>query len=89
MLPSEIPRLAKDPLVRVFPCVWKVLSFFKTPFLGQISVPTSFVSLFIFYILSYLLSKTVGWLPFWVPDVLRQHSEVVLWKLLSIQMIFR
>ena len=55
MLPSEIPRLAKDPLVRVFPCVWKVLSFFKTPFLGQISVPTSFVSLFIFYIFSYLL----------------------------------
>ena len=35
-------------------------SFFKTPFPGWISVPTSFVSLFIFYILSYLLSKTVG-----------------------------
>ena len=34
--------------------------FLKTPFLGQISVPTSFVSLFIFYILSYLLSKTTG-----------------------------
>ena len=34
--------------------------FFKTPFLGQISIPTSFVSLFIFYILSYLLSKTMG-----------------------------
>ena len=28
-------------------------------------------------------------LPFWVPGVLRQHSEVVLWKLLSIQRIFR
>ena len=34
--------------------------FLKTPFLGWISVPTSFVSLFIFYILSYLLSKTMG-----------------------------
>ena len=33
---------------------------FKTPSLGWISGPTSFVSLFIFYILSYLLSKTVG-----------------------------
>ena len=33
---------------------------FKTPFLGRISVPTSFVSLFIFYILSYHLSKTMG-----------------------------
>ena len=35
--------------------------FFKTPFLGWISVPTSFVSLFIFYIFSYLLSKTMGY----------------------------
>ena len=35
-------------------------SSFKTPFLGRISIPTSFVSLFIFYILSYLLSKTMG-----------------------------
>ena len=34
--------------------------FLKTPFLGWISVPTSFVSLFIFYILSYLLLKTMG-----------------------------
>ena len=34
--------------------------FFKTPFPGRISVPTSFVSLFIFYMLSYLLLKTMG-----------------------------
>ena len=34
--------------------------FFKTPFLGWIFVSTSFVSLFIFYIFSYLLSKTMG-----------------------------
>ena len=27
-------------------------------------------------------------LPFWVPGVLHQHSKVVLWKLLNIQMIF-
>ena len=32
----------------------------KTPFPGRISIPSSFVSLFIFYILSYLLSKTMG-----------------------------
>ena len=31
-----------------------------TPFPGQVSVPSSFVSLFIFYILSYLLSKTMA-----------------------------
>ena len=34
--------------------------FFKTPLLGQISICTSFVSLFIFYIFSYLLLKTMG-----------------------------
>ena len=31
-----------------------------TPFPGWVSVPSSFVSLFIFYILSYLLLKTMG-----------------------------
>ena len=34
--------------------------FFKIPFPGWIPIPTSFVSLFIFYIFSYLLSKTMG-----------------------------
>ena len=34
--------------------------FFKTPFPGWISVPTSFVTLFIFYILPHLLFKTMG-----------------------------
>ena len=34
-----------------------------------------------------LLLKENG-LPFWVPGVLHQHSEIVLWKLLSIQTIF-
>ena len=58
MLPSEIPKLPTDPPVRGFPGVWKPL-FLKTPFPRWISVPTSFVSLFIFYILSYLLSKTM------------------------------
>ena len=60
---------------------------FETPFPGRNSVPPSFVSFFAFYIFSYLLSKTMGCF-FWVPDVLCQHSEVVLWKLLNVQMIF-
>ena len=34
-------------------------SLFKTPFLGQSSVPTSFVSFFVFYIFSYLFLKTM------------------------------
>ena len=59
MLPSEVPRLATDSPVRVSPDVWKPL-FLKTPFLGWSSVPISFVSLFIFYIFSYLLLKTMG-----------------------------
>ena len=37
-------------------------SLFKTPFLGRISVPSSFVSLFVFYIFSYLLLKS--WVAF-------------------------
>ena len=32
----------------------------KTPFPGWNSVPTSFVSFFVFYIFSYLLLKTLG-----------------------------
>ena len=59
MLPSLVPRLATDSALRVFPGVWKLLSFL-TPFSGQSSIPTSFVSLFIFYIFSYLLLKTMG-----------------------------
>ena len=60
MLPSEVPRLTTDLPVRVFPGVWKILFFLRLPSPGQISIPTSFVSLFIFYIFSYLLSKTMG-----------------------------
>ena len=57
-LPSEI-RKPPDPPVRGFPGVWKL------PLLGLPSrdgspVHNSFVSLFIFYILSYLLSKMMG-----------------------------
>ena len=59
MLASVLPRLATDSAMRVFPGVWKPL-FLKTLFLGWSSIPTSFVSLFIFYIFSYLLSKTMG-----------------------------
>ena len=59
VLPSVVPRLTTDSAVRVFPGVWNLL-FFETPFLGRSSIPTSFVSLFIFCIFPYLLSKTMG-----------------------------
>ena len=59
---------------------------FTTPSSGRISVPNFFVS---FCLLYFVLPpfKENG-LPFWVPGVLCQHTEVVLWKLVSIQMIF-
>ena len=56
MLPSVVPRLTTDSAVRVF----LVFGNFKTSFPGLSSVPTSFVSFFVFYIFSYLLSKTMG-----------------------------
>ena len=59
MLPSVVPRLTTDSAVSVYWCLETSL-FFKTPFWGQSSVPTSFVSLFIFSVLSYLLLKTMG-----------------------------
>ena len=59
MLPSEIPKLPTDPWLEGF-LVFGNFSSFMTPSPGQVSVPNSFVSLFIFYILSYLFSKTMG-----------------------------
>ena len=58
-LPSRIRKLPPDPPVRGFPGIWKH-PLLTTPFPGRVSVPNSIVSLFIFYILSYLLSKTMG-----------------------------
>ena len=57
MLPSEIPELPTDPPVRGFLIVWKLL-LHDSP--GQVSIPNSFASLLVFYILSYLLSKRMG-----------------------------
>ena len=64
MLPSVFPRLTTDSAGRVFPGVWKPL-FLKfpsrdgLPFPGRSSLPTSFVSFFVFYIFSYLFLKTM------------------------------
>jgi len=87
MLPSEIPRFPTDPPVSVS---WCLEITFKTPLLGRISIPTSFVSLF--YLLYFVLPPFEdNELPFCVPDVLCQHSEVVLWNLLGVyvQMFFQ
>ena len=64
MLPSVLPRLATDSAVRVSWCLETSLflrlpSRDRTPFLGWSSLPTSFVSFFVFYIFSYLFLKTM------------------------------
>ena len=86
MLPSEVPRLATDLPVRVFPGVWKPLSFLRLPsWDGSPSLPL----LSLFYLLYFVLPPFKdNWLPFLVPDALCRHSEVVLWNLPSIQMFF-
>ena len=57
-LPSEIQKLPPDPPVRGFPGVWK-LHLLRLPSPDG-SPYLTLLSLFIFYILSYFLSKTVG-----------------------------
>ena len=49
-----------------------------------------FLPLSSLYLLYFVLPpfKDNG-MPFWVPDVLYQHSEVVMWNLLGVQMLFR
>ena len=84
MLPSEIPKLPTDPPVRGAPGVWKLLFLRLPSWEGSLSLTL----LSLFYLLYFVLPtfKDNG-LPFWVPGLLGQHS-VVLWYLLSVQMIF-
>ena len=84
MLPSVLPRLATDSAVRVFPGVWKLLSF-------KDSLPRTQLHPYLFCLFFCLLYFSLppfedNGLLFWVPDVLCQHSEVVLWNLLSVYM---
>ena len=58
-LPTEIPKFPTDPLVRVFLGIWKLL-LLDNSLPGMSLILNSFVSLLVFYILSYLLSKRMG-----------------------------
>ena len=49
-----------SPQTQQWECFLDTSLFCKTPFPGWSSVPTFFVPLFVFYIFSYLLSKTKG-----------------------------
>ena len=82
MLPSVLPRLATDWAERVFPGVWKPLSF-------EDSLPGTELRPYLFCLFFCLLYFFLppfedNGLLFWVPDVLCQHSEFVLWNLLSV-----
>ena len=62
-LPIMLPLCFQgSPQTQQWECflVFGNFSLFKTPFLGWSSIPTSFVSFFVFYIFSYLLLKTMG-----------------------------
>ena len=85
MLPSVLPRLTIDSAARVFLGVWKPLFLRFPSWDGAPSLPPlSPFSSFIFFLPVFEDND----LLFWVPDVLCQHSEVVLWNLLSVEMFF-
>ena len=86
MLPSESLKLPTDIPVRGFSGVWKLLLLHDSlPGMGL--HPSLFcLSFCLLYFVLPPFEETG--LPFGVPGVLRQHSEVVLWNLLSIQIIF-
>ena len=87
MLPSMVPRLTTDLAVSVFSDFWKLLSFLRLPsWDGAPSLPL--LSLFLSFIFFPLPPFEDNGLLFWVPDVLCQHSLVVLWNLLNVQMFF-
>ena len=76
MLPSEVPRLATDSPVRMFPGVWKLLSFLRLPSWDR-SLSLPLLSLFFNLLYFFLPPFEDNGLLFWVPDVLCRHSEVV------------
>ena len=91
MLPSVLPRLATDSAVSVSWCL--ETSRLKIPFLGRESLPgmelLPYLLCLFFHLLYFFLPVFEdNDLLFWVPDVLCQHSEVVLWILLSVEMFF-
>ena len=91
MLPSVLPRLATDSAASVSWCL--ETSLLKIPFPGWDSLPGTELPpylLCLFFRLLYLFLPVFedNDLLFWVPDVLCQHSEVVLWSLLSVKMFF-
>ena len=85
-LPSEISKLSTDPICeRVSYCVETSPPSLLPPQDGYTSLnPLSLFSYLSFILLHF---KEID-LSFWISGVLHQHTEVVLWNLLHLQMIF-
>ena len=62
MLPSVLPRLGTDSAVRRFPGVWKPLFLRLPSWDGTPSLPLLSLFFFVFYVFSYLVSKS--WVAF-------------------------
>ena len=77
MLPSVLPRLATDSAVSVSWCLETSL-FLRLP--SQDGAPSLPLLSLIFFLPPFEDNRVL----FWVPDVLCQHPEVVLWNLLSV-----
>ena len=91
MLPSVLPKLATDSCKNVSWCL--ETSLFKSLFLGRDSLPGTelppHLLCLLFRLLYFFLPVfEANDLLCWVPDVLCQHSEVVLWNLFSVEMFF-
>ena len=68
MLPSEVPRLSTDSPVRMFPGVWKLLSFLRLPFQdGSLSLPLSSLFLSLIFFPSSFWRKWAAFLGTWCP----------------------
>ena len=90
-----LPSVQGSPQSHQWECflVFGNFSLFKTPFLGQDSLPRMelpphLLCLFLCLLYFFLPPFEDNGLLFWVPDVLCRHSEVVLWNLVSVQMFF-
>ena len=91
MLPSVFPRLATDLAGSVSWCL--ETSLLKIPFPGWASLPGTELPPHLLCLLSRLLYFFLpvfedNGLLFWLPDVLCQPTEAVLWSLLGVEMFF-
>ena len=84
MFPRRFQGLPQT-LQRVCFLVFVNFSFSRLPSWDE-SPSLPLLSLFLYFVLRHFEDNG---LPFWVPDVLWQHSEVVLWNLLGVQMFFQ